>query len=113
MVYFFIITYLIKLIKNWQLMLINYLKILYLLNEKRKCPKLMFKASKNLSGLSKKDVFANFYGGFEPTKYNFFIVHKLIICVFGIYTIRLFYYNTQVYLVFHLYLFHHTNHDAR
>lgn len=66
-----------------------------------------------LSGLSKKDVFANSYGGFEPTKYNFFIVHKLIICVFGIYTIRLFCYNTQVYLVFHLYLFHHTNHDAR
>lgn len=67
----------------------------------------------DMSGLSKKDVFANSYGGFEPTKYNFFIVHKLIICVFGIYTIRLFCYNTQVYLVFHLYLFHHTNHDAR
>ena len=39
-------------------MLINYLKILYLLNEKRKCPKLMFKASKNLVG----------DGGFEPPK---------------------------------------------
>jgi hypothetical protein len=88
--------------------------VLSLLNAKEKRPKLQcLRRFLSLSGLSKKDVFANFYGSFEPTKYNFFIVHKLIICVFGIYTIRLFCYNTQVYLVFHLYLFHHTNHDAR
>lgn len=53
--------------------------VLSLLNAKEKRPKLQcLRRFLSLSGLSKKDVFANFYGSFEPEKINIMVIGGIL-----------------------------------
>ncbi len=49
------------------------------MNAKEKRPKLQcLRRFLSLSGLSKKDVFANFYGSFEPEKINIMVIGGIL-----------------------------------